>query len=330
MAKLRGFSARIRGGASALPWGAGRIYRNAASAEAGAAGAGEAAAAAAAAAAAGSGEKGAGDKGGKKGAAAIAAAAAGAAGEAAAGAAAAAAGAFNGTFDLSLLPENLRGATAEETLHKLFPAFKGYRDAQARAGSVPAKPDAYPVPELADDAKPFFPELEKDEVFTLVRAAAHKHGIPAEQFKGLFGEVLNGLAKSGMLQPLVDPKAEFQKLGGTPEAAREAQAVVDFIARQKTLHTSSKGKDGLPPDLTDELDLIAGTANGIRLVKWFMGKTGEQGVDISGAAGSSDTWTRETIKEAMRDPRYRTDNPKHDPAFRLRVDEANKALHTRT
>lgn len=232
---------------------------------------------------------------------------------------------FNGTFDLALLPENLRGKTPEETLHKLFPVYKGFRDSQAKAGSVPDKPDAYGVPTLSDEAKAFFPDLDQDPVFAIVRNMSHKHGITAEKFGPLWGDVLEGLGKSGLIQPIIDPAEEAKKLGGGAEAARQSQLANSFIDRQKAL-AQQKSENALDKELIDELDMIAGTANGIKLINWFQKRIGEKGVTLDDPAPESGTWTPEKIREAMRDPRYMTDSPQHDPAFRARVDEANRNL----
>lgn len=236
--------------------------------------------------------------------------------------------AFNGSFDLALVPDNLRGASAEETLHKLFPSWKGLRDAQASAGAVPEKPDAYAVPELSDEAKKYFPDLEKDEVFQIVRRVSHKHGITDKRFGPLWGELLEDLGKSGLIQPVVDPAEEAKKLGGGQEAARQSQLANSFVERQKSM-LAQNSPGALDKELIDELDMIAGTANGIRLINWFQSKMGEKGVTIDDPADTGAAWTPEKVKAAMRDERYFTDSPKYDPAYRKRVDDANRALSGR-
>lgn len=235
---------------------------------------------------------------------------------------------FNGSFDLALVPDNLRGASAEETLHKLFPSWKGLRDSMATQGSVPDKPEAYGVPELSEDAKKFFPDLEKDEVFSIVRRVSHKHGITDKRFGPLWGEMLNELGKSGLIQPILDPAQEAAKLGGGQEAVRASQLANSFVERQKAL-LQQKAPGALDKELIDELDMITGTANGIRLINWFQSRMGEKGVTIDDPSNTGDTWTPEKVKEAMRDKRYFTDSPDYDPAYRKRVDEANRALSTR-
>lgn len=236
--------------------------------------------------------------------------------------------AFNGTFDLALVPDNLRGENAEETLHKMWPAFKGFRDKQAAQGSVPEKPDAYALPELSDDAKRYFPDLETDQVFGIVRNMSHKHGITAEKFGPLWGDVLEGLSKSGLIQPIIDTEEEARKLGDTTEAARQIALSNSFIDRQKLL-IQQQSPNAMPKELIDELDMIGGTANGVKLINWFQNKMGEKGVILDDPSPEGGTWTREKVRTAMRDPRYRADSTDHDPDFRNRVDEANRALSKR-
>lgn len=228
-----------------------------------------------------------------------------------------------GAFDISQVPENLRGESAEETLAKLFPSWKGYRDKDASAAKPPEKVDDYPLPELSDEAKTYFPDLQNDSVYKIVQTASLKHGVTTDQFKGLFGEVMEELGKSGMLVPAVDPTEEYKKLGGDASAARLAKGVEDFIGRVSKIKPE---QGGLPPELVDELDMLGGTAEGMQLIDWFMKRQGEQGVDLDGDAGPGEGWTAEKVREAMRDDRYQSDHPKYDRAFRKKVDEANRAL----
>ncbi|MEO0606607.1 MAG: hypothetical protein AAFY82_00140 [Pseudomonadota bacterium] len=231
-----------------------------------------------------------------------------------------------GDFDTSVLPEGMRGETAEQTLEKLYGSWKGFRDKDATAEKAPEKSDGYTI-ELSDKAKEFFPDLENDDVYKMARDIAHGAGMPQSAFQSVIGGLMEKLGESGLLQPVIDPVKELEALSSDPkEAAKIATSVKDF---QERLEANGK-PEGMDTEtwkgLMGEMELIRGTGRGIQLLNFFQSQMGEKGVTLTDTPGAGGAVTLEEATKRMRDPRYRTDNAQYDPAFRKETDNLMKQL----
>lgn len=224
----------------------------------------------------------------------------------------------DGAFDLALLPEDMRGATPDETLGKLFPKFKEFSDKEAARGAVPTRQEDYPIELDADTAK-LFPDLANDPAMEIARKWALENKMPANEFKGTIGGLLTALAKGGVMGDAIDPDAEMTALGGGEKAEGRVTAAENFITRLETT-------DKAPASVINEAKLMMATASGVEMLEWIQARSGEQGIDPPGDGGRKGALTAADIKDMRKDERYRTDSDKYDPAFRKRTDDLAKTL----
>lgn len=173
------------------------------------------------------------------------------------------------------VPEAMRGKDAKETIGKLAAALP----------QVPKAPADYKL-ELSGEAARLAGDLAADPVLPIAQKVAHKAGLTNAQFSGMVGELYAELHKQGMLTPLVDTAAEFEKLkprAGTP-AERLVAAEKRLLAAQGMVN---RFRDGGILTKTEANNLMAITvvADGITAIE-KLGKLllTEDGVRAGGVA----------------------------------------------
>lgn len=227
-----------------------------------------------------------------------------------------------GDFDSALIPEHLRGATAEETLSKLYPAYKGMRDESAKAGKAPEKPEDYEPLKLSDESSKIYGDLKDDPVIQAAAKHAHAAGLPQDKFQQVMGGIMDDLVKSGLVEPTINPNDEWAKLQKEdPNATQTVQKMSAFLENAKTV-------DKVPQDVLDELETMTSTASGIKALSYMQGKMGEQTTQMNNTGEGGGAVTKESIREMMKDPRYNTRDPKYDKDFRARADKLNREINS--
>ncbi len=224
------------------------------------------------------------------------------------------------SFDLANLPENLRGATAIETLTKVSAEVKKLTEAAAAMPKPPDNAKDYAL-SLSDDATPFFGDLSADPAIEMVRGVALKAGLTTEQFQSVIGGALDQFVASGLIEKPIDPKAEWESLGSPVEQARITGPVLAFVDK---LEAGLKTDPSLKP-LLEEAKIVSSTAAGTKLLSYLLASKRE-GTNVPNTGDGDTVWTRDKLQQARRDPRYDTQSDQYDPVFRKRVDDARRAM----
>lgn len=244
------------------------------------------------------------------------------------------------------LPAEYAGASAQETLDKLLPAFTetrtradGLRDQLARLPKAPDAPDKYTFTP-SEKLRPFFSDPANNPALNHFRAAAHKAGVPDAAFGQIIEEVYGPMIEGGLIQPPYDPKAELASYGkhsGVDEATAKAH-VLETVNFAKGL----AGQLQLPAELAKDgaaaLEALTDTAGGIAALRAIQQKLAASGFQIP--AGSTPGMTGELSDEEWQrlgsDPRIDPRNEgktdpavRFDPALRARYD-AKSAVIGRT
>lgn len=223
-----------------------------------------------------------------------------------------------GDFDTSVLPSNLRGETAEETLAKIFPAWKGLRDSMAQQSKAPANATDYEPIELSENAKGLMGDLSQDPAMQIAAKVAHASGLSQEQYQQVVGGMIEAFGDAGMIVPLATPAEEIEKLGGDEQALKlgtQAETFIETLARAQ----------GAPDGLKKELTMLSMTAEGVKTLNWIENQLGEKTTTITDNPGGGAT-TKEDVLKMMQDDRYDTESPKYDKKFRAQVDQLGAQL----
>lgn len=240
------------------------------------------------------------------------------------------------------VPEQFRGATADETLGKLLGGFsevsgraEGLRTKLAGLPKAPDKPDLYTY-EPSDRLKPYFGDIGENPVFAQARNAFHKHGASQEMFSGIIEDLYGPLVEQGLIAAPFDPKVELKafatELGLDPAGATKALTDTDAFA--KGLLSQLKDiPEKLKPEVEAQLLGLTDTAAGNILLRALSGRLAENGIRIGGEGNVAGALTAEDLKKLDADPRIDPSNRNHpdvnkrfDETLRKRYDEAYQRL----
>ncbi len=240
------------------------------------------------------------------------------------------------------VPEQYRGATADETLGKLLGGFseintraEGLRTKLAGLPKAPDKPDLYTY-EPSDRLKPYFSDIGENPVFAQARNAFHKHGASQEMFSGIIEDLYGPLVEQGLIAAPFDPRAELKtfaaELGLDPAGATKALTDTDTFA--KGLLSQLKDiPEKLKPEVEAQLLGLTDTAAGNILLRALSGRLAENGIRIGGDGNVAGALTAEDLKKLDADPRIDPNNRNHpdvnrrfDEQLRKRYDEAYQRL----
>jgi hypothetical protein len=207
----------------------------------------------------------------------------------------------------------------------LFPAFKGYRDEQAKRGPVGKSADEYQF-EVGDKLKEFMPGKDAP-VMQNFRAAAHKHGLTIAQAQGVIKDVYEPLAEKGMLLKDFNPQAEVDAIAKMlGKSGPDAKPAVEAAVKEAEAWSSNTAKQlGLSEAGQAEFESLALTAGGVEVLRALQSKLGGEksfAVGGTGAAGKS----REELHEMGKDERINPYSPKYDPKLRAEYDAGWEAL----
>lgn len=205
------------------------------------------------------------------------------------------------------LPDHLRGKTAEETVAKLYPAYKGARDAMAQKGEVPKDIAGYVMDDADPALKPYVAHLPDDPAYKVIREAALKSQIPVGQFKAFAAEVYKGLI-AGNVAGFVDVQAEAAAL--VPDDAKampEAERTALVTARVSNAHAFATGLEqfGFSKRSATFLADGAASAAGVEAIETIRDLVGERAPALGGAAPGG--LTDADLDMRVVDPRNRTD-----------------------
>jgi hypothetical protein len=213
---------------------------------------------------------------------------------------------------------NFRGLDDKATIDKLLADISG----RPRA---PEKAADYKL-ELPPEIAAKLPTMDQDPALAVYRDIAFKAGLTNTQFSSTIGEFYTALAEKGLLPDTVDAKAELGKL--MPERGtateREAAAINRLTAVRDRIDGFVTGKT-LDAGEAAQLRNLSSTAQGVQTLEKLFRAMGEHGLQAGGKPAGA--VTKEGLAREMTDPRYNTQSPKYDPAFRTRVDADWRRLH---
>lgn len=221
------------------------------------------------------------------------------------------------------LDPSLKGADLNGTFDNFAKALKGYRDRDAQRG-VPETAEGYfnlePLKgklEIADAQKPYFDMLSQDPAFGAMAKTLHKHGVGQMAALEAYRDGLTAMGEAGLLEPLIDAKAERAAL--LPEGfagksqAEQDQAIDRRMQENLDFLNLAKTNMGLDPKAAEYAEMMLGdSARGHTFFEWIKGKVQGGGTAPQNIGGGGQGVTRESLREEMRqleanksDPNYR-------------------------
>ena len=235
------------------------------------------------------------------------------------------------------LPDHFRGETPEDTLTRVWKALDGYQKAHKSAGPVPETPDAYEF-DLPEELKQAGVELKDDDpALKIWREAAHAAGLGQEQFRRAIPAFLQKAQEAGLLIPPINVQAELHALGReaggvTPEEI--AQAGRERLAKAVDFVDGLAARGVLDEAEAEAMKELAVDAAGVKAIEKIMGlvQSAESAVPGAPPGSAPGVMTQDDVDRLMRDPRYDTRSPKHDPKWRAEADKKIAAFyaHQRT
>jgi hypothetical protein len=222
------------------------------------------------------------------------------------------------------LPDNMRGTTAEETLQKLMPSWKGYH--QAHTTREPALEKGKPFDfEITDEkVKPHFDA--KSPMAAAFTEAAAELGLTKKQANGVAAMVMGKLVEGGHMADSFNPVENVKAIAGIlghkeiNDAAK--QAVQDFETQGTAWAQNLSKQWGLSETAGVELESLMLTPGGVELVRAMQGKMGQPGMAMGGQASANGVMTAEKLHDMGRDASLDPYSPSYDKAKRAAYDQA--------
>lgn len=213
------------------------------------------------------------------------------------------------------LPEQFRGQSERETIDKLYAAVAG-------RPKPPATPKDYKL-ELSAEMQAKFGDLRDDKVLPLWGEVAHELGLDNAGYSQAFEKLYVKMDRAGLIDHGPDYQAELEKLkparGSDVERLRGAsRRINEASAFVKGL----EGKGALSKTQAAILTAVMDTADGVMTMEALAKAMG--GTGIVGGGLAPEAYSEADFHRDLKDERYSTTSPKHDPAWRKAVDE--KAL----
>jgi hypothetical protein len=219
------------------------------------------------------------------------------------------------------LPENMRGATAEDTLKKVMPAFNGYHKQWTERGPVLAKPEDLTLEISNEKAKPFFDA--KSPMAQQFAKAAVDVGLTKKQAQTMANQVMTGLADSGAFADVFDAKANvvaIAKVLGHAEMNDAAKSALQQFETESIAWAQNTAKQmKLSETAAVELESLTLTPGGVELIKALRAQGGA-GFALGGQA-SGQVMGKDEVFAMLNDDRYSSNSAKFDPLFRKKADE---------
>lgn len=238
------------------------------------------------------------------------------------------------------LPDNLKGVNEKDTLDKVSKALKGYRERDA-GRDVPDQPEKYLSLDGVDE-KVFKPDatfsghltmMSQDPGMKAGLAILQKAGVDRGVVLNALQSTLGALSEAGMLEPMIDEKAERAAL--LPESAKnlapaEQDKAIDLRMQQNqdfvALMTENRGLD---KDVGEYAQLmLSDSAKGHRFLEWMRGQIqgGDQGPGAHGGGGGGGD-TAESLRAEQKKPELTAGNPAFDKAKYADFEVRYKRFH---
>ena len=239
------------------------------------------------------------------------------------------------------LPADFAGATAEETVTKLFGGFQelntraeGLRTKLAGMPKIPDNADGYSF-EPSDKTKPYFGDLAGNPLFDLARESAHAAGLPAEGFSKFLENFYGQGAEKGIITAPYDPASEvdsYIKTTGVDrsQATARLEANLTFangLAEQMIAQINAP--DEVKAGVKAQMVALTDTAAGNMLIDQLQARFNDLGFKVGGESTVQGALSKEDLRKLDSDPRIdpkNRENPdpakRFDPELRKRYDAA--------
>jgi hypothetical protein len=182
------------------------------------------------------------------------------------------------------LADHMLGKSNNETIDNMKKALEGYRDRDA-ANKVPDNVEAYGVFEgdIPDTVKPHLETLSSDPLSARMQQFALENRVPVQVYQGMVKQFLSVSAEMGLMEPVVDEKAERAAL--VPDVAKHLPPGEQQQAVEKRMNENFAFMDsvaGKPPEqgglAKDDVDfakaMLGDSAKGHRVFEWMRNLAG--------------------------------------------------------
>jgi hypothetical protein len=220
---------------------------------------------------------------------------------------AAAADGEDGPYRPEGLPDHLRGKDDRETIDKLF---KVAMDLRRKVGQgkdkAPETPDGYAF-EAPEGVEIDLTSDANVKLMGLVAEAAHAEGLGQKAAQAFVQKIMAGLPEiakdAGEPDPasqMPDISEELDKLGGRDKA-------LPFLQKIDRWGRGLVERGAFDQDDYLEFQIMAGTAQGARVMNKLIEMTGEAPVPLEGSERGAAKLTPGQLQALRDDPRYETD-----------------------
>lgn len=238
------------------------------------------------------------------------------------------------------LPDNLKGATDQETIDRLGAAWKTFRQKES-GRDVPKEAAAYLSLEGVDE-KTFKPNdtfkgyadfMAKDPGMKAGLEVLHKAGVDRPVVLNALQATLGALSEAGVLEPMIDPAAERAAL--LPEAAKSLPKAEQDKAIDRRMEDNGAFIDlmtqnrGLDKEAADYAKLmLSDSAKGHRFFEWVRGQVqgGGQGAGAHGDGGGAGD-TAESLRADLAKLEAKKGTMEYDPKAHEALLERYKKVH---
>lgn len=223
------------------------------------------------------------------------------------------------------IPEHLLGETTEQTLDKLFGAYKGARDELAKGKpATPDKPEAYQL-KIGEDAAKQFPIADDDPALQVLRQTAHEANFSQEQFEVL-GKFVDQLVDKGLIEKPYDHDAVMKSLAPEGFKGTDDQLLAKGAERVNQLDGWIKADTRFSDAERSELRLLTTSLDGVKALEKIKAGSVTQSVQPGGgqAAGAV---SKAQLDARVADPRNDFMNSAYNEAFAQETREMFKRLH---
>lgn len=200
------------------------------------------------------------------------------------------------------LPDDLVGATDQETIDKLYARTQSLRKSLGQKGNqAPKEPTEYSLDgvEIPEGVHGFqADELSADPVYQTAQQAAHKAGMSVDMFKTFMGSLMGGLREAGVVD--TDDgwlETQIEALGGS----EQAKTYVDTIERWGQGLVDAKKLDD---DAFAAMEQLMQSAGGIKLLNALRVEAGEKAIPIIPGQTAGGAKNKDELYALKADPRY--------------------------
>ncbi|PZR86239.1 MAG: hypothetical protein DI537_29005 [Stutzerimonas stutzeri] len=182
------------------------------------------------------------------------------------------------------IADHLVGKSNNETIDNMKKALDGYRDRDA-ANKVGATAEAYAefTGDIPEAIKPHLETLKGDPLTARMQQFAFDNKVPLPVYQGMVQQFLSVSSEMGLMEPLVDEKAERAAL--VPDVAKHLPEGEQRLAVEKRMNenyafldsVAAKGAEngGLAKDDIEFAKAMLGdSAKGHRMFEWIRGVAG--------------------------------------------------------